>query len=112
MPRNDTGTMTIGHIITDENGDDMDVIITVEYSVSGDYWGGDYYNPPEYPDYEFNFISAREDSKNPTPLTEAQIAICESYVDSRDGYDSLVEKYENDERYVICDERPDDMYDD
>ena len=113
MARHDnSGVMTIGLIIKNDNDEDVDVIIDVEYDVSGEYWAGDYNNPPEYPDYEFTFISAREDSKNPTPLTESQIAECESFIYSTEGYDSLVEKYDNNERYECDDEPPDDRYDD
>jgi len=103
----DKGQMTIGHLCG-QGEDAIDVIITVDYCVSGKYHAGDYYNPPEYPEYEFSFVSARVDGEGFPPLTQAEIDECEAWIDSDDGHNALCEKYDD----TLLEYGDDDRHDD
>lgn len=66
-----TSTIEIEREFLGADGEWDTVMIEVTYMISGSYWRGDYYNPPEFPDVEFIAACTKE---GPIDITDAEWA--------------------------------------
>lgn len=67
---------------------ETDVDYVVECEISGRYWGGSYYDPPEYPDVEV--VDIWLDGKNQPALSKDETDTLIHYINSNPKeYDSV-----------------------
>jgi hypothetical protein len=81
--------------VCEVNGEKRDIWITFEVASYSKGYAGDYYNPPEGPQYEFNMISVEFDPNEESVPQDIKDQIEEWFLNSDEAYYKCFETVED-----------------